>query len=344
MRLILHVGMGKTGTSSIQKRLANSTDALRAQRAHYLGMWLDMVDPRVKALNNQTEFFTQDAETIRTAGDILVSHMKQRHAVDGVDTFILSNEALAGKAILLRPMVDRIRELGVSVRVIAYVRNPIDWLPSAFVQWGVRHKLSPGRVRPYPEKARRLVSWYRGILEWHEQSPELLELRSYDDAPDVVADFSAAIGLRLPPSPDRELERAEDAEIILRALFNDAFKATVLPERFNRLVLPNLDKVARLDDVIAACLDYSETPQVVAENAAFFDRVAAVCGFDPRTKGKGTPRPAPDPGPVKDRILDALVEITLMQAQQIRRLEDTVERLARGEDLPPGSFPPIRRP
>lgn len=343
MRLILHVGMGKTGTSSIQKRLANSGDALRGQKAAYLGMWFDMVDPRFKGLNNQTDFFTQDAAGIRAAGDMLHTHMKERKAADGADTFILSNEALTGKAVVLKPLIDRLLELGVAVQVIAYVRNPVDWLPSAYVQWGVRHKLSPGRVRPYPEKARRLLNWYKGILEWREHCPTILDIRSYDDAADVVADFTAAIGIHLPPSAERELERAEDAEIILRALFNDAFKNTMLPERFNRIILPNLDKVARLDDIIAACLDYSETPRIIAENSTFLDQVEKACGFDPRSKGKGIPKPAPAPGAVKERMLDVLIELALMQAQRIKRLEDVVERLVQGEDLPPGNFPPIRR-
>lgn len=343
MRLILHVGMGKTGTSSIQRQLADSGDALRAQSACYLGMWFDMVDPRFKGLNNRADFFTQNAEGIRASADMLFAYMKERNASDGAKTFILSNEALTGKAVALKPMIDRLLELGVSVKVIAYVRNPMDWLPSAYVQWGVRHKQAPGRVRAYPEKARGLLNWYKGVLDWHQEFSSILDLRSYDDAPDVVADFSAVIGLTLPPSKERVLERAEDAEIILRALFNDNFKNTMLPDRFNRTVLRNLDKVPRLDDVIAACLDYSATPQIIAENAPFFDRVASACGFDPREKGKAVPKPAPSPDAVKDRLLDTLVEITLMQAQRIKRLEDVVERLAQGEALPRGNFPPLRR-
>lgn len=343
MKLVVHIGMGKTGTSSIQKRLGESGDVLRKQSACYLGMWFDMVDPKFRGLNNQLQFFALDPAEIRAAGDRLHRHMKALSGAEGIETFIQSNESFSGKATVLKPLLDRLIDLGVTVKIIAYVRNPMEWLPSAYVQWGVRHKMSPGRIRPYPVKARQLLNWYNGLLDWHDQFGPLLELRSYDDAPDVVMDFAAAAGVVLPPSDERVLERGESAEIILRALFNDQFKTPVMPERFNRAVLSGLDKVPRLSDVISDCLDYSETARIVEENTALFDRLEEICGFDPRKKGGPSKAGKPDPDVIKDRLLDALVDIVLTQAHRLRRIEEVLERQAQGEALAPGSFPPIRR-
>ena len=38
--LLFHIGMGKTGTSSIQYALDSSADRLAAKGVRYLGMWM----------------------------------------------------------------------------------------------------------------------------------------------------------------------------------------------------------------------------------------------------------------------------------------------------------------
>lgn len=344
MKFVIHIGMGKTGTSSIQKRLSESEEVLGKQSACYLGMWFDMIDPKFAGLHNQLQFFEQNPAEIRAVGDALYRHMKERNRRYGIKTFIQSNESFSGKAVVLKPMLSRMIELGATVQIIGYVRNPSHWLPSAFVQWGVRHKMTPGRIRPYPEKARRLVRWYNGVMEWRKEFGSLLDLRSYDDAPDVVADFASAIGLTLPSSEERVLERAESAEVVLRALFNGQLKGAALPERFNRIVLPDLGRVPRLATVIADCLDYSATPKIIEENTEFFDQLEQACGFDPRQKGGPARTGEPNIDAVKDRLFDALVEIVLIQSQRIRRIEEVLERQSQGEAIAPGSFPPIRRP
>lgn len=343
MKLVVHIGMGKTGTSSIQKRLSDSGDALLEQSACYMGMWFDMVDPKFKGLNNQLQFFAQPPDEIRAAGDLVYRHMRALNTTRGIETFIQSNESFSGKAAVLKPLLERLIDLGVSVKIVGYIRNPMDWLPSAYVQWGVRHKMVPGRIRAFPARARQLMNWYNGLLDWNEHFGSVVDLRSYDDAPDVVMDFAKVAGVTLPSSEERLLERGESAEIVLRAMFNDQFKTPVMPDRFNRAVLTSLDKVPKLSEVISDCLDYSETASIVEENAAIFDRLEQVCGFDPRLKGGRNRGGKPDSDAIKDRLLDALVDIVLTQAHRLRRIEEALERQAQGEPLAPGSFPPIRR-
>ena len=64
MRLILHVGMGKTGTSSIQKVLEANQAGLKAQKAHYLGMWFDFVDPRYHGIQGVRDVFEQSPDEL----------------------------------------------------------------------------------------------------------------------------------------------------------------------------------------------------------------------------------------------------------------------------------------
>lgn len=325
MKLILHIGMGKTGSSAIQAALSASADRLAAQGAEYLGMWFDMLDPRFRGVLNQDQFFSLPPEEMARSADVLIEVLRARSA-DGIQSFILSNEALSGKARQIKPMIDRLREAGITLQVIGYARHPAAWLPSAYVQWGVRDKVDPGPVQPYADKARKLIHWYSGLLQWHRQMSDILEVRSYDKAADIVGDFTEVIGFELNVSDNRVLERGEDAEIVLRALFNNRFPKHVLPAAFDRAVLPGLTSVPKLEDVVKASFDYSETDLLIREQSALFEQFADAFGFDPRALTKAPPS-EPEIGALRNRLFDALLEITLDQAQRIRRLELRINQL-----------------
>ncbi|WEJ80458.1 hypothetical protein EQ718_16360 (plasmid) [Paracoccus versutus] len=162
MNLILHIGMGKTGTSAIQAALSSSADRLAAQGAEYLGMWFDMLDPRFRGVQNQEQFFSLPPEEMTHAADLLIEMLRARSAA-GIQSFILSNEALSGKVGQMKPMINRLREAGIAVRVIGYARNPASWLPSAYVQWGCVIRLSLARCS-LTRSGR--VSWCIGILAY----------------------------------------------------------------------------------------------------------------------------------------------------------------------------------
>lgn len=326
MKLILHIGMGKTGSSAIQAALTANAARLAAQGAEYLGMWFDMLDPRFRGVQNQGQFFDLPPAEMIQATDVLIEVLRARSVASGVGTFILSNEAFSGNGRGMAPMIARLREAGVDLRAIGYARHPAAWLPSAYVQWGVRDKVDPGPVPPYGVKARKLVRWYNGLLEWHNLMPEILDVRPYDKAPDIVADFAEATGLTLDLPAHRVLERGEDAEIVLRALFNSRFQKHVLPQVFERAVLPGLATVPQLDEVVARSFDYSETDAIIAEQDDLFGRFAAAFGFDPRDAAK-VPPPAPEMDGLRNRLVDALLEITLDQAQRLRRLERRVNQM-----------------
>lgn len=330
MKLILHIGMGKTGSSAIQHALRANTECLAAQGAEYLGMWFDMLDPRFRGVQNQGQFFALPPEEMIRVTDVLIDVLRDRAEAGGTHTFILSNEAFSGNAKAMKPMIDRLMARGIDLLAIGYARHPAAWLPSAYVQWGVRDKVDPGPVQPYAVKARKLVRWYSGLLEWHRLMGLILNVRPYDKAGDIVADLATAMGLELDVPGTRVLERGEDAEIVLRALFNGRFPKHVLPNVFDRTVLSGLGGVPRLEDVVDRSFDYSETGAIIAEQAELFEHFATAFGFDPRDAAKNPP-PMPGLDSLRNRLLDALLEITLDQAQRIRRLERRLNQLETGK-------------
>lgn len=271
MKLILHIGMGKTGSSALQAALRSSKDTLVDQGAEYLGMWFDMLSPRYKGLANQEKFFNQSNEELAESGRRLLEVFEERRRERGITTFILSNEAFSGHAHVFRPILDVLLANGVDVLAIGYARDPASWLPSAYVQWGVRDKVNMGPVPPYAEKATELVNWYRGLIAWKEMMNNKVEIRPYDQADDIVQDFADSIGLKLELPSSRVLERGEDVEILLRAIFNNRFQEHVLPQRFDRVVLPARKQVISVDEMAARSLDYRETSDIIQKAAPLFD-------------------------------------------------------------------------
>jgi len=333
MRLILHIGMGKTGTSAVQRALAQAGDGLRRQRAAYLGMDFDLPDATGPGWRRRAALYRSDPEQLARAGQTVAETLARRAAAEGIGTFLLSNESLTGQAAVMERFLAPIRAV-MAVEALAWARNPTGWLPSAYAQWGIRDKTFP-QVPAYREGATRLVGHYRGVLEWLERMPELVRLHAYRRDSDIVAEFAAAAGIDLPPAPERFYERREPAEQILRARFAASIEGRVRPDLFDASVLPPKDNPPPLQRMIARYLDYGETGAIVAEHAALFDRIAETSGIDLRALPEEPPE-RPQVGPVRNRLIDLLVEVGLHQARRINELEARIAALEAGGARAPG--------
>jgi len=325
MRVIFHIGMGKTGSSSLQYALTHNKEALKAQGAVYIGMWFDMLDADYRGVLHQDRFYLEGPERIAQLAEQFYTVLEEQSARSGATTFIMSNEALSGKAHALEPFITALRKR-MDVSVIGYVRNPSSWLPSAYTQWGIRDKTSEGAVQPFGEKARTLVKWYRGILEWNDVFPDLLQVRHYDTVPDVVTDFAQCTGLEINAPDIRVLERAEPSEVLLRALFNNRFPKKVLPAHFDRAVMGRIQNVTRLEDAINRYFNMEDTPQILAENNEMFEQYRDRFGID-LLASEVKRSESPDIESVRSRLLDYLVEITLEQARRLQAVERQLNEL-----------------
>lgn len=326
MKLILHIGMGKTGTSSIQLALSQSAEKLKTQHARYLGMWFDMIDPSFRGVVNQSKFFSQTPDTLQSQAITFYGIIEKIALEEHVDTFIISNEAFSGQASVLKPFLDEVTKRGNEVRVIGYVRNPGSWLPSAYIQWGIRDKTQKGPVPSYEKMARILVNWYNGLIEWSNLMRDILDVRHYDAVGDIVTDFAQAAGLDLEIPADRMLERGEDCEILLRALFANRFPQQVLPSLFNRAVTGNSKSYPLLEESLVRYFDYQSTEQIINDNRALFERCKESLGIDLLADIPDLPR-VPEIDDIRTRLIDYLVEISLDQARRITNLEREIAEI-----------------
>ena len=329
MQVIFHIGMGKTGTTSIQHSLAHNTHALAAQNTQYLGMWFDAIDAKFEGLVGFGRFVTQTPEDLERCATAFHASLDQINKTDGIKTFVLSNESLFHNGARLAPFFHALQALGVELRFLAYLRDPRTWLPSAHTQWALRHKTNKGKVQSFGQSARRLIAFYEGITDWLEHFGAATQVREAGVGNDVVSDFANATGLALEPLEKRALERPEAGDTLLRAMFNNRVHEPTLPDRFNRIVRNGSTKtVPSLRDFTDLCFDHSETENVIAENAKIFEIIRDQTGLDflkPAKSETGTA--IPDEAEIQRRVIDYLIDITFHQAQRLNRLELIVDRL-----------------
>lgn len=344
MRFLFHVGMGKTGSTTIQHALAQSGAELAAEGIRYAGMWAPWIGPEHDGSMAFHRFLALPPDRLREAADRCLDWAEALGAETGAHTILHSNEAFHA-APFFRRLAER-----AEVRLVAYVRAPARWLPSAYMQWGVVHKTNLGAVAPFGATGRRLMAQYRAIRVLGEAMGDLFEARAYPEGGDVLDDFGEVLGLRLRRPPGRLQVRPGPVEAIFRAAFNSAVQEPTLPRAFNEAMRPlrGPQPPAPVSARARLLFDRSELPRILEENAellAWFDRAHELDLADPgpgaaeglETAGDGSPPGEGGPradaslaaGELVDGLLGALVELSVAQGRELAALRARLAEVER---------------
>lgn len=343
MQLIVHIGAGKTGTSAIQHALAAHPDALAARHARYLGLMLEHAPgaqgarrPWQKASGSEIFHGMPRAQAVEELCTVLRAAVIAA-AADGMARLLWSNESLFDRHAAVDVALRRLAEDGVQVRVIAYVRDPVAWTRSAYLQWGIRHKTYPGPIRPFTTWAESHAPRFAQVLdEWAADWGEALVVRNYDAVDDVVPDFLAACGLDgVALAPTRANDTPAPHDLLLRAIYNGRLADRALPQRFDRQFGPQGPGGGTPAGRLAALLPDAQALVELARRVAP-DRERV----DARLRAAGQP-PLPDAEssvsaciqhdvsrPLDEsRLLMALCELVVAQGQRIERLEHRLREM-----------------
>jgi hypothetical protein len=161
MKITLHVGMGKTGTTSIQTFLEKNRQKLLDNKVFY-----------TKNLDNIGigGFSTDFADKIENLDEVIV-HLNQFLKKEGIEHFIWSLESLFTSK---KETIKRIKN-GLSyssIEIIIFVRRQDHWFESAFYQWGWKHKTYTGTyLIEFDEFFRtkiQLGNYYNWIRNWDD--------------------------------------------------------------------------------------------------------------------------------------------------------------------------------
>lgn len=326
MEITFHVGMGKTGTSSVQSALAQNRDILAESNYEYLGLWLNIIHASYKGYAGFDRFCAQESSQLREDARTFFNRLSVRKA----SKFIYSNESAFANISAFVPFIEALMDLNVAVRVVIYVRTLNDWLPSAFVQWNAFHKTHVGPIEPFSKKGSELAALYHNILEWIDRLGDVVHVRPFTKHFNIVEDFSDFLGVRLDFRDERVWTRIEDAETVLRAIFNDRFECEVLPTIFEKATRISRDGLVRsIDDFSKLSLDTSGLTDILHQSEGLSEAIFSRTGIEIIENISDRQEPSFDRSEIKDRLLDYLLEMTINQAIRLERLENLLENMQR---------------
>ena len=324
-RLIVHVGPGKTGTTSIQAALRRAQRELARQGVAYWGMTLDLAPVQAywwQHVRPPEYLFARTADAEEFPNEFV--DVVTRSLGEGPRTAIISNDSFTRGCDRLIPLLRAVESEGVDVLVVAYVRAPSTYAQSAFAQWELKSKHHRGRIRPFGATRGHFVRRFADKLEAFDRVfGDRFCLRNYDAAGDVVADFLYATGIDVNLQPLEANVRPSAEEELLRAYFNDRQPGRAPAAAFKQFAPPqhvdlSLDVLSWYRGLLPTQDDVSAVASLLAEDGARLNELLSARGQPPLSD----PSTLTSAGDVDaGRLVGLLLQIQYSQHVRLSSLE-----------------------
>ncbi|MCK0141037.1 hypothetical protein [Aliiroseovarius sp. F20344] len=256
-KLILHVGLGKTGTTAFQDAIRESSEPLKEAGYLCAGPRLKFAVPKDEEL--EAQYLAGEAEHLAKA---LRSLEKVAANSPDISTIVWSNETM-GMAPDLPAVVDVIAQfidetsVFEALEVAICFRRQDEWAESAYRQWSLKHKMMQPRGIESPE-AWLERSWqsmdYLGQYQaWAKLGADRIRVMTYDEmreaggsVPFLCTAFGLPVDLITEDIHGKKHVSLGPAQSYLNALFNSSYDGPVRPIEFAGVFeaceLPELDE------------------------------------------------------------------------------------------------------
>jgi hypothetical protein len=222
MTIILHVGAGKCGSSSLQAQLS-SCPLLSADdgSAHYEYVCItgngDLL--RRETIQRQARLTPYEVEVsagaekpwATDAATLEQLSLQLRDVLAHGRTPIASQESWLGQARIFKDN-EILPQLGLRAKVVVFVRPQILWLNSAWWQWGV---WLPNSFHNFVENNKHSARWTTMTDAWRSV-PGVDEVEIHAACGDVVATFFRSIGIAVEGAKRRNVSLDENLLSYLR--------------------------------------------------------------------------------------------------------------------------------
>ncbi|MEO2267255.1 hypothetical protein V1358_08080 [Pseudoalteromonas sp. YIC-656] len=235
---IVHLGRGKTGSTSIQ-------DTLRVHREELIGVGINYV-----GLN--FEYEAHEFQWQRPNGWSSLKSMKEEDAISqlskklkeclrhslkkGYKTVVWSNESLLQNSKIVIPALSSINQNKINIKFVVYVRNYSAWIQSAYCQWSLKHKTYKGPVQSFQQWSEKDFSLGSVLRAWGAVPDTHLYLRNMDSTANLVDDFISLIGGPVGIEQIRNNDAPQSVALALWAIYNSQITQPVPPIHLKRLL------------------------------------------------------------------------------------------------------------
>lgn len=327
MKLVVHVGAGKTGTSSIQSSLSQNSELLKKQGFFYLGMYFEALLGKQHFKHGPAVDFAHDLKEREDYFEHFVlesiTTAKEKLEKTGVHTAIWSNEGLFTAITKTKTLFSRISDI-VELEVVTYLRRQDSWYLSAYQQWGIKHKTYNGRVKSFEDwynEYHDSGDYYKILKDWEENvGNEHLNVRIYEKCDNVVGDFYSL--LKINNDQFANVESANQSQsntfISLYKMYNNCFDEQKLPHDLQRFISRTGLGTANLD-IDSLHIDYpsdKELEKVLCEFAETNSKLDEFSKSDYKVEFPNGPASNGKDGQVNVASVNAALLFALVQVEK----------------------------
>lgn len=334
VELIIHVGTGKTGSTSIQRSLKTNSDLLKTQGAYYLGMNFE---------NLTEKFFDWQVQTGWPRLHNLKPDEKRNQLIrcidcaiefaknNNVDKLIWSNEAIFENADFFIPLLEQVVGDDVKITIVTYIRRPDLWAQSAYGQWGIKHKTYSGPLQKYSDwiKNHRPI-FSDTLIKWEGNSHFNFKLVNFNNSEDIVASFFVKTGLN-PAGINvvKDNESPNDVAMALWALYNNTQEGITFPaEMYGILKRANvIDKKIEHLDHNGLYPSTEESQNLLDEYRDEIEQLNGVFERNDETKFNNNKKIARVKNVTDSQLISALLLIIKSQQGQIDEINTKLSRV-----------------
>ncbi|MBN9022507.1 MAG: hypothetical protein J0H08_10540 [Rhizobiales bacterium] len=309
MTLFLHIGRGKSGSSTIQGAVKNNHEVMRAQGG--ICPLTPTGEARHMALASALSVDGSDLLTIRRFRRVLAKHDNAKVFVSAENLFSLSTASIEHLKRLVK---------GRETRIICYVRDYPGWLQSLYAQStkrGVNHldfddfyETSRSRISILPS----LNRWAK-VFGWDAMRIRPLEADALVGG-DLVADVMNALGV------EGEISNVEALNVSPHWMVVELQRAVVLAGRERSLPI-SPQNARHMGRLFERCTGDTASPRIQYVTRAQWDDLSALYERDMLTLNANSdvPRPAA-PRPPDERAF--LPESSRVPEAVKREIEQTL--------------------